>query len=190
MRTSVFAVLFLCLILLRLGELVLAESNRRWALARGGQEWDSNRYPWIVLVHILFYASLFLEWHFWSPGWNGLWRVWLLLLLAAQVLRWWAIFALGRCWNTRVIIMPGMNLVTAGPYRFVRHPNYVAVIIEFIAIPMLCSAYFTAVLLSLANAWILTCRIPREEEALRQGTGKALPPLPRFIPRFLRKSLP
>ncbi len=181
-----FFVFFSCLILLRLGELAFAERNRRWALARGAREWDHRHYRLIVGIHTLFYLSLWLEWRYRSHGWNELWPIWLGLLAAAQVLRLWAILTLGRRWNTRIIVLPHMNLVTRGPYRFIRHPNYVAVIIEFMAIPAMCGAYLTAGVFSLANAWILTRRIPREEQALRQGSGEALPPIPRFFPRHSR----
>jgi methyltransferase len=184
-----FTVLFVYLILLRLGELILADRNRRWAMARGGKELDSSHYRMIVAVHILFYFSLWLEWRYRSHGWSDLWPVWLVLLVTAQILRWWAIRTLGRRWNTRIIVVPQMSLVTKGPYRFIRHPNYAAIIIELIAIPALCGAYFTAVLFSLANAWILSRRIPREEEALRQISGRALPLVPRFFPRHERKTL-
>jgi methyltransferase len=181
-----FFVLFSYLILLRLGELALAERNRRWAMAHGGQESDRRQYLVIVAVHSLFYLSLWLEWRYGSHGWNALWPVWLGLLAAAQILRFWAILALGRHWNTRIIVVPHMKLVTRGPYRFIRHPNYVAVIMEFAAIPTLCGAYLTAVVFSLANAWILARRIPQEERALQQCSGNALPSLPRFLPRRAR----
>jgi methyltransferase len=82
--------------------------------------------------------------------------------------------------------LPKMKLVTRGPYRFIRHPNYLAVVIEFVAIPVLCSAYGTAAVFSLANAWILSRRIPEEERALQQCSGNALSPVPRFFPRHTR----
>jgi methyltransferase len=181
-----FFVLFTYLIVLRLGELFLAEGNRRWAMAQGGRESDRRQYHVIVAVHIVFYFSLWLEWRYWSHGWNALWPIWIGLLAAAQLVRFWAILALGRHWNTRIIVLPQMKLVTRGPYRFIRHPNYLAVIIELIAIPVLCGAYFTAVLFSLANACMLARRIPREEQALALCSDHALPPLPRFFPRHAR----
>ena len=186
MTRLMFFVLFSCLILQRLGELVLAECNRRWAMAHGGSEWGRQHYRVIVTVHILFYLSLWLEWRYRSHGWNDLWPVWLGLAAGAQLLRLWAILALGRRWNTRIIVLPQMPLVTRGPYRFIRHPNYVALIIEFIAVPTMCGAYVTAVIFSLANALLLARRIPQEEQALRHSSGKALPPVPRFCPRHLR----
>ena len=177
-----FFALFSYLILLRLSELILAERNRRWAMAQGGQEKDRKHYLVIVAVHTLFYLSLLLEWKYWSHGWNAWWPIWLVLLAGAQIVRFWAIFALGRCWNTRIIVLPHMKLVTRGPYRFIRHPNYLAVITEFIAIPFLCGAYYTAAIFSLANACILARRIPQEERALRQCSGEALPNVSRFFP--------
>ena len=181
-----FFVLFSYLILLRLGELILAERNRRWAMARGGRESDGGQYLVIAAVHVLCYLSLWLEWKYRSHGWSALWPIWLGLLAGAQIVRFWAILALGRHWNTRIIVLPQMRLVTRGPYRFIRHPNYLAVIIELIVIPVLCGAYLTAVIFSLANAWMLARRIPREERALQQCSGDALPPLPRFLPRRVR----
>ena len=181
-----FTSLFAFFLLQRLGELVFAERNRRRALRRGGQEWGGRHYPVIVAVHSLFYVSLFLEWRYQSQGWNSLWPAWLGLLAAAQALRLWTIRSLGRCWNTRIIVVPGEKLVAQGPYRFIRHPNYLVVIIEMFTIPTLCGAYITAVIFSLANALILARRIPEEEQALVQVGGAALPPVPRFLPRLFR----
>ncbi len=181
-----FILLFSYLMLLRTAELILAERNRHWAIAHGGKEWDRGHYRVIVAVHLLFYLSLWLEWRYGAHHWNGMWPVWLGLLAVAQILRGWAILTLGRCWNTRIIVVPDTEMVMRGPYRFIRHPNYAAIILEFFSIPILCGAYFTAVFFSLLNAWILTRRIPQEERALQECSGHALPLIPRFIPRFAR----
>lgn len=186
MTTQMFVALFGFLILQRLGELVLAERNRRWAMAHGGQEYGSRTYPAILIVHTLFYVALLLEWRFRSAGWNTLWPMWLTLLMAAQILRFWSIRSLGHCWNTRIIVVPGRQLVLKGPYRLVRHPNYTVVITELFVIPMLCGTYITAAIFTLANALILGLRIPEEEQALTQASGTALPQLPRFIPWLMR----
>jgi methyltransferase len=90
----------------------------------------------------------------------------LALVLAAQVLRWWCIGTLGNQWNTRVIVVPGLPLVTTGPYRRLRHPNYVAVAVEVFALPMVHTAWLTAVVFSLANLALMAVRIPVEERAL------------------------
>ena len=187
MTTSVFIALFSFLILQRSVELALAERNRRWAMNNGGREYGGRTYPVIVTVHALFYVSLLLEWRFRSNGWSSHWPLWLVLMTAAQILRLWSIRSLGRCWNTRIITVPSVKLVVQGPYHFVRHPNYTVVTIELLAIPLLCGAYVTATIFSLANALILALRIPEEERALEQAIGKALPRLPRFLPRLPRK---
>jgi methyltransferase len=153
----------------------------------GGHECGGRTYPAIVTVHALFYLSLLVEWRSQSKGWNSGWPLWLALVAVAQILRYWSIWSLGRRWNTRIITVPAGKLVEQGPYRFVRHPNYTAVAVELLAIPVLCGAYVTAAIFSLANVLILTLRIPEEERALEQATGRALPDLPRFLPRLLRR---
>jgi len=182
-KVTVFIALFSCLILQRLVELALAERNRRWAMSHGGREHAGLTYPAIMAVHALFYVSLALEWRYQSTGWNSRWPLWLVLIAAAQLVRIWSIRSLGRYWNTRIITVPDVNLVRRGPYRYVRHPNYAVVTLELLAIPMLCGAYITAIVFSLANALILTVRIPQEEGALEEAIGTALPHVPRFVPR-------
>ena len=90
----------------------------------------------------------------------------LVLAIGAQALRYWAIFSLGRRWNVRVITIPGMPLSSEGPYRFLRHPNYLAVVVEGFAIPLVHTAFLTAIGFSLLNAWMLQTRIRCEERAL------------------------
>jgi methyltransferase len=90
----------------------------------------------------------------------------LVLVLASQALRWWCILTLGPRWNTRVIVVPGMPPVTSGPYRFLRHPNYVAVVVEGLALPLVHASWITAVVFTVANAVLLTVRIRVEDAAL------------------------
>ena len=90
----------------------------------------------------------------------------LTIVLAAQVLRWWCIATLGHQWNTRVIVVPGATRVTAGPYRFFSHPNYVAVIAEGVALPLVHTAWLTALVFTMLNAALLTARINVENAAL------------------------
>jgi methyltransferase len=96
------------------------------------------------------------------------WLGWpmLALVVASQALRWWCIATLGHQWNTRVIVVPGLPLVSAGPYRWLRHPNYVAVVVEVAALPLVHTAWVTALVFTLANAAVLAVRIPVEERAL------------------------
>ena len=97
----------------------------------------------------------------------------LALVVAAQALRWWCITTLGPQWNTRVIVVPGAALVERGPYRYLKHPNYVAVVLEFIAIPMMFGAWRTAIATSVANLVLLTIRIRAEERALASAAAAA-----------------
>jgi methyltransferase len=96
------------------------------------------------------------------------WLGWpmLALVVASQALRWWCVATLGHQWNTRVIVVPGLPLVSAGPYRWLRHPNYVAVVVEVVALPLVHTAWVTALVFTLANAAVLAVRIPVEERAL------------------------
>jgi methyltransferase len=106
------------------------------------------------------------------------------LALAAQALRWWAVTSLGPAWNVRVIVVPGAPLVTRGPYRYLRHPNYLAVALEGIAVPLIHTAWLTALSFSIANAALLAVRIRSEEQALAcLGAGaEQLAGRPRFLP--------
>jgi len=97
----------------------------------------------------------------------------LVLVVLAQGLRWWCIATLGPQWNTRVIVVPGATLVAAGPYRLLRHPNYVAVVVEGFALPLVHSAWVTALVFTVANAALLTVRIRCENAALREIASPA-----------------
>lgn len=153
----------------RLAELVVSTRNARWAFARGGVEHGRRHFPPMVVLHtaLLLGCALevtladrpFLPW----LGWPAL-----AVAMGCQALRWWCIASLGPRWNTRVIVVPGLPLVTRGPYRWLRHPNYVAVVLEGIALPLVHTAWLTAVVFTLLNAWLLAgARIPTEERALR-----------------------
>jgi methyltransferase len=180
-----FAALMAFLLIQRVLELVLAERNRRWAREQGGRESGQWHYPLIVAVHVAFYISLALEYRYLSSGWNPLWPVWLAILVLAQALRVWAIVSLGRYWNTRIIVIPGRKPVIKGPYRLIRHPNYLVVATEIFVIPVLCGAYFTAAAFSAINAVVLYLRIREEERALAGLGGLDLSRFPRFIPRVV-----
>ena len=93
----------------------------------------------------------------------------LAVVVLAQALRWWCIATLGPRWNTRIIVVPGLPLVEGGPYRWLRHPNYVAVVAEGIALPLVHSAWITAVVFTVVNAALLWVRISSENAALAQS---------------------
>lgn len=151
----------------RFAELGVARRNARWAFAHGGREVGGGHYPVMVVLHTgLLLGCLVEVWLADRPFVPAIGWVMLVLALGSQVLRWWCIRTLGPRWNTRVIVVPGMPLVDRGPYRWLRHPNYVAVVVEGLALPLVHSAWLTALVFSAANAWLLTVRIRTENRAL------------------------
>lgn len=169
----------------RLGELALSRRNAARTLRRGGMEFGRRHYPWMVGVHVAFLVACPLEVFALGRPWvPALAAAMAVVLVAALALRYWAIATLGERWSTRVVVVPGEPAITAGPYRFVRHPNYLAVILELVALPMLHTAWLTALLASAANAVLLRTRIVVEEAALRQASDYAarLAGRPRFVP--------
>ncbi|WP_197374363.1 isoprenylcysteine carboxyl methyltransferase family protein [Mycolicibacterium baixiangningiae] len=151
----------------RLAEVVVAERNRRWSRQRGGVEYGARHYPVMVVLHTGLLAGCLLEvvaLH--RPFTPVLGFAMLALVIAAQALRWWCISTLGPQWNTRVIVVPGASRVTGGPYRLIPHPNYVAVIVEGFALPLVHGAWITALAFTALNAVLLRTRIQVENAAL------------------------
>jgi len=157
----------------RLAELWLCRRNRLRLLARGGREIRPDTYGTMVALHTLFLLSLSWESYPWRVAADI--RTWasLAALAAVTILRYWAIASLGGYWNTRVVVVPGTRIVRTGPYRLLRHPNYLAIVLEFLLLPLLMHAPVTLVLFSLANLAALRQRIRIEEEALRDATDRA-----------------
>ncbi|HEX2709926.1 MAG TPA: isoprenylcysteine carboxylmethyltransferase family protein [Candidatus Deferrimicrobium sp.] len=157
----------------RVGELWLCRRNRRQLLARGGREIRPDTYKPMVALHVLFLAFLAIESYPWRvPADNRTWGC-LAALAIVTALRYWAIASLGEFWNTRVVVVPGTHRVRTGPYRFLRHPNYLVIVLEFLLLPLLMRAPVTLILFSLANLAVLRQRIRIEEEALREATDWA-----------------
>ncbi|MCB5909265.1 isoprenylcysteine carboxyl methyltransferase family protein [Streptomyces pinistramenti] len=158
----------------RLAELVTARRNAAWSRRRGALEYGRGHYPVMVLLHTGLLAGCLAE-----TGWADRPFVpalgWPLLVLtaAAQALRWWCIGTLGPRWNTRVLVVPGLPLVTGGPYRLLRHPNYLAVVVEGVALPLVHSAWITALCFALANLPLLAVRLRCENAALRTAATPA-----------------
>lgn len=151
----------------RLVEVVVSKRNAAWSFARGGTEHGKGHFPAMVLLHTAFLIACPAEvWLLDRPFIPWLGFPLLILAVAAQGLRWWCITTLGPRWNTRVIIVPDLPRVTGGPYRFIRHPNYVAVVAEGIILPLIHTAWITALAFTILNAWLLTVRIRCEDEAL------------------------
>jgi methyltransferase len=151
----------------RLLELVVSRRNLAWSLARGGSEHGRGHYPFMVALHTSLLVGAvvevavadrpFLPWLGWPM---------LALVVAAQALRWWCIRTLGPRWNTRIVVVPGLPLVRRGPYRLLDHPNYVAVVVEGIALPLVHTAWVTALVFTVLNLPLLRVRVRAEEAAM------------------------
>ena len=166
-------------------ELFLSIRHARLAFARGAVEAGRGHYLPMVLTHAIFLPAcawevIALERHldpvlFASMG---------LLLSASMGLRYWAVLTLGERWNTRVIVLPETPAAAGGPYRFVRHPNYISVTAEMLLIPLMGSAWVCALVFSLVNWALLRVRIRAEEQALREHCGydEVMGHKPSFVP--------
>jgi methyltransferase len=185
-----FCALFALLALERLAELGLARRNIAWARREGALViGEPVVWPAMVVLHALFLVVPPLEvWLAERPFVPALAWPALLLASAAMALRYWAIATLGRHWSPRVVVVPGRPLLTGGPYRHLRHPNYLAVVIELVALPLVHGAWASALAFSVANAILLRRRIRTEEAALRTDDVRetSLGDRPRFIPRGWR----
>ena len=180
-----FAAVLACVAMERFGELLLSRRNARLALEQGGVEVGQRHFRWMVLLHTLVFpfalAEVLLLARPCDPLAGGIMGV---ALVASMGLRYWAVSTLGPAWNTRVLVVPGQPAIEAGPYRWIRHPNYVAVCIEMAALPLVHGAWMTAGLFSLLNAALLKVRIQTEEAALTEhcGYGEHMEQRPRFLP--------
>ncbi|MBW8485486.1 isoprenylcysteine carboxyl methyltransferase family protein [Actinomadura parmotrematis] len=154
----------------RLAELAVARRNLRWSLARGARVTGDGHYPAMVALHTGLLAACLVEAAH-RPFVPALGWPMLALAVAAQGLRWWCIAALGHRWSTRVVVIPGLAPVTRGPYRWLRHPNYAAVAVEGIALPLVHTAWVTALAFTVLNAALMAVRIRCEEAALSCSTS-------------------
>jgi methyltransferase len=182
-----FVVIVVLVALERLGELRLSRRNEQALRKAGAQEHASGHFRAMQLLHALWLASMVLEVTWLRPSLEP----WVsapaaLLFGLGQSLRYAAIHALGERWTVRVLTLPGAAPVTRGIYRYLRHPNYLGVVLEIAALPLLHSAWRSALVFSLANAALLAVRIRKEERALSRNGGyhEALGGLPRLWPTF------
>lgn len=167
-----YVVLLLAVAGERLAELVLSRRHAAWARARGGREYGQGHFPPMVALHAgLLVACLAEVLVAHRPFLPGLGASMLAVVAAAQALRWWCIATLGTRWNTRVIVVPGLPLVRRGPYRVLDHPNYLAVALEGIALPLVHSAWVTALAFTVLNVPLLAVRLRCEVAALREAAG-------------------
>lgn len=184
-----FAAFIGFVIIQRIIELMIARNNEKRMKREGAFEFGQAHYPWMVQMHAGFFLALILEVWLFKKSLSPFWPILLSLFILAQAGRVWALASLGKYWNTKVIVLPGANVVKKGPYRFIRHPNYAIVTLELIVIPLLFEAYVTAAVFSVLNAIMLSVRIPAEEDALRKLTEyeKMAEARNRFVPQMLKK---
>ncbi len=165
MTLPLFAFLFF-LLAQRLVELAVARRHEKILKGRGAIEVDSRGYKVIVIMHAAFFASILAESLLLHRAVNRYWIILLAIFVAAQALRYWAIGSLDVYWNTKILVAPDHPLIRKGPYRFMKHPNYLAVITEIAVIPLVFSCYLTAVVFSVLNALALRRRIRIETQSL------------------------
>jgi methyltransferase len=183
-----FLVFFSIVILQRLIELLIARKNEKWMKAQGAMEFGRNHYQYMVCMHIIFFTSLCIEKIALNREISSLWPFLLVFFLLVQGIRIWVITSLGRFWNTKIIVLPNSEVVRKGPYRLIKHPNYLVVSVELIVLPLLFKAYATAILFTLLNMVILSIRIPQEEKALEMLTKyeESFQERNRFIPKLVK----
>jgi len=146
----------------RLVELPLARRNTARLLANGGHEVASGHYPLIVALHAAWLATLW-----WLAPGQPIHMPFLALFALLELGRVWILRTLGPRWTTRIIVVPGEQLVMGGPYRFLNHPNYLIVIGEIAVLPLVFGLIEVALIFTLLNAIVLTIRIRAEEKALQ-----------------------
>lgn len=168
-----FYVILAFVIVQRLVELLIAKRNEKSMRAKGAYEVGASHYPFMILLHTSFFISLIIEVIYFKfiviPDF-----VLLAFFGLLQLLRVWCLISLGTFWNTKIIILPGANVVAKGPYAYIRHPNYLVVCLEILVLPLMFQAYITAICFTLLNFIILSVRIPMEEKALKEVTNYAV----------------
>jgi len=182
-----FLLLVIFLGLQRLAELRHSSRNERRILDLGGHEYAAGQFRVMKFLHTAWFIAMLAEvFGLQRPFHPTLALIASLAFLAGQVLRYAAIYTLGERWTVRVMVLPGAKPISRGIYRFIRHPNYLGVILEIGAVPLLHSAYFTAIFFSVANALLLIWRIRTEEAALKEHNSyeQVFTGRPRFLPKI------
>lgn len=159
---GLFHAILLFVALQRLAELAWSTRNARRLKAAGAREVGRRHYPLLVLLHAGWLLSMAVQVPFGTPVF---WPM-LLVFVLLQAARVWVLVSLGRFWTTRILTLPGAPLVAHGPYRFMRHPNYLIVAAEIAVVPLLVGAWKLALIFSALNALLLAWRIRLEDEAL------------------------
>jgi methyltransferase len=177
--------LLLAVAVLRIFELRVSRRNQQVMIAQGAAKVEKPRFFWVVAVHttVLICAALevvLLR----RPFYPVLAVVMLAIFLASNGIRLWVVLAMGRLWNVQVMDSARLGVVSSGPFRYIRHPNYVAVFLEMLSLPLIHTAWLTAIFGCLGYAAAIGQRIAVEESVLladpeyRAAMGRK----PRFVP--------
>ncbi|HZG01422.1 MAG TPA: isoprenylcysteine carboxylmethyltransferase family protein [Chitinophagales bacterium] len=153
-----------------MGELFIAKRNEVWLRANGAIEHGKSHYKFIVMLHTFWFVSMLFEYWYY----NGLAEtepkavnfILLGIFAVLQLMRVWVLTSLGKYWNTKILVIPNAQLVARGPYKFIKHPNYVVVVLELLVLPLAFDLIITAALFSVLNAAVLYVRIKEENKAL------------------------
>lgn len=187
---AIFIGIVTVIFLQRLFELYISQRNKAYMLAQGGLEHDSN-YLWVVKVLQLSWFGLMVAEVWWlDRPWSTVRaEIALIAVVAGQYLRYLSMQALGHRWTLAIVTIPGAPVVDSGIYRYLRHPNWLGVILEIAAVPLIHGAYLTAIFFSLSNAFLLAKRIQAEEQALSLYNNYAdvFADRPRLIPSGLMR---
>ncbi|HLU23436.1 isoprenylcysteine carboxyl methyltransferase family protein [Lederbergia graminis] len=167
----IFTLFISVVIIQRLFEVIIARRNEIWMKQQGALEYGQNHYKYMVLMHISFFVVLIVEVVALERELSIWWPLYITIFLLLQIVRIWVISVLGKYWNTKIIVLPGIEVVHNGPFKWLKHPNYLIVTLELLVIPLLFQAYICAVIFFLLNQLMLAIRIPVEERALKQHTN-------------------
>ncbi len=152
-------------ILLRIGELLLSKQNEKWLLENNAVEYGKKHYPIIVALHILFFVSLIFEYCVTpSESCNPFLLIFYFILIFFKV---WVILSLGVFWNTKIYRIANTPPIKTGPYKYLKHPNYLIVVAEIAIIPLIFHLYYTALIFSVLNLVVLSIRVREENKALQ-----------------------
>jgi methyltransferase len=180
-----YLVLLVVVALLRFCELRISRLHQRQMVEQGASKVNDPRFRWMVLVHTLVLVGAAVEVVFLHrPFYPVFGTVCFIIFLAANAVRWWVIRTLGAHWNVQVMNSTGMGVITTGPFRYVRHPNYAAVFVEMLVLPLIHTAWITAIAGSIAHVVVLSQRLATEEPVLFSDANyrAAMAGKPRFLP--------
>jgi len=165
--TTLFIVIIALVVVQRLMELVIAKDNEKWLREQGAIEYGKSHYKYIVALHTLWFVSMIAEYALRSDiNIDNVSVVLIAVFIVLQALRVWVLSSLGKYWNTKILVVPNAQLVEKGPYKFIKHPNYIVVVLELIVLPLAFHLIITAALFSVLNAAVLYVRIKEENKAL------------------------